>query len=332
MSDHHEHDYSHEQGHSHDHSHGHEHAYGGAHDHGTGLFHSHGMNRKSKMAWAIGITALILILEAVGGIVSGSLALLSDAGHMLTDLAALLISLTAMIMAEKPASATHTYGFARLEVLAALGNAMTFFLMVMGVAWEAFQRFAHPSLPDWKTMGLIAAIGFLANALSAWFLHGGHEDDINIQGAWIHVMGDLGSSLGVLIGVVVIAQTGWSWVDPVLSLAIALLIASGAFKLFRKALRILLESAPKGLTSQTIVSALKNQISDIQEVHHVHLWEVGAGGVHLTAHLVVNDQVLSQAQQIVEKANHVLKTDCGIQHVTLQIEAPTHILMHGPGK
>ncbi len=324
MSDHHEHD------HSHEHNHSHNHAHGGAHDHGAGLFHSHGMNRKSKMAWAIGITALILILEAVGGIVSGSLALLSDAGHMLTDLAALLISLTAMIMGEKPASATHTYGFARLEVLAALGNAMTFFLMVMGVAWEAFQRFAHPSLPDWKTMGLIAAIGFLANALSAWFLHGGHEDDINIQGAWIHVMGDLGSSLGVLMGVVVIAQTGWSWVDPVLSLAIALFIASGALKLFRKALRILLESAPKGLTSETIVSTLKNQINDIQEVHHIHLWEVGAGRVHLTAHLVVNDQVLSQAQQIVEKATRVLKTDCGIQHATLQIEAPARVLMHGP--
>ena len=283
------------------------------------------------MLWAIGITGLILVLEAVGGLVSGSLALLSDAGHMLTDVAALLISLAAMIMAEKPASSTHTYGFARLEVLAALGNAITFFLMVMGVVWEAFRRFAHPSFPDWKTMGIIAAIGFLANVLSAWFLHGGHEDDINIQGAWIHVMGDLASSLGVLIGVAVIAQTGWSWVDPVLSLAIALLIASGAFKLLRKALHILLESAPKGITPEAIVSTLKTRIIDIREVHHIHLWEVGAGGVHLTAHLVVNDQTLSQAQAIVEKASQVLKTECGIQHVTLQIEAPSRILMRGPG-
>ena len=143
-------------------------------------------------------------------------------------------------------------------------------------------------------------------------------------------MGDLGSSLGVLIGVAVIAQTGWSWVDPLLSLAIALLIALGAFKLLRKALRILLESAPKGLTSETIVSTLKNHISDIQDVHHIHLLEVGAGGVHLTAHLVVDDQALSQAQQIVDKSNYVLKTECGIQHATLQIEAPTRILMHGP--
>ncbi|HTA77355.1 MAG TPA: cation diffusion facilitator family transporter [bacterium] len=323
------HDHDHPHSHQHDHDHGHSHSH--THDHGEGgLFHSHGLNRKSKMFWAIGITALILVLEAVGGMVSGSLALLSDAGHMLTDLAALLISLTAMILAEKPASSTHTYGFARLEVLAALGNAITFFLMVFGVAWEAFQRFAHPSLPDWKTMGIIAAIGFLANALSAWFLHGSHEDDINIQGAWIHVMGDLGSSLGVLIGVAVISQTGWTWVDPVLSLAIALLIASGAFKLLRKALHILLESAPKGLTSEVIETTLKKEISDIREVHHIHLWEVGAGGVHLTAHLVVDDQHLSQAQQIVAKATSVLKTECGIQHATLQIEAPTQILMHGP--
>jgi cobalt-zinc-cadmium efflux system protein len=328
MSDHHDHDHSHDHSHSHDHGHSHDHAHETGHNH-DGLFHSHGLNRKSKMFWAIGITALILVLEAVGGLVSGSLALLSDAGHMLTDLAALLISLTAMIMAEKPASSTHTYGFARLEVLAALGNAITFFLMVTGVAWEAFQRFAHPSLPDWKTMGIIAAIGFLANALSAWFLHGSHEEDINIQGAWIHVMGDLGASLGVLIGVVVISQTGWTWVDPVLSLAIALLIASGAFKLFRKALRILLESAPKGLTSEKIEITLKDKIKDVREVHHIHLWEVGAGGVHLTAHLVVDDQHLSQAQAIVDQASRILKTECGIQHATLQIEAPARILMHG---
>jgi len=325
------HNHDHQHSHSNDHGHSHDHEHSHTHDHGEGgLFHSHGLNRKSKMFWAIGITALILVMEAVGGVVSGSLALLSDAGHMLTDLAALLISLTAMLMAEKPASSTHTYGFARLEVLAALGNAITFFAMVLGVAWEAFQRFAHPSLPDWKTMGIIAAVGFLANALSAWFLHGSHEDDINIQGAWIHVMGDLGASLGVLIGVAVISQTGWTWVDPILSLAIALLIASGAFKLFRKALHILLESAPKGITTETIVSTLKTSLSEVQEVHHIHLWEVGAGGVHLTAHLVVRDQALSQAQQIVAKATEILKSQCGIHHATLQIETPAQILMRGP--
>jgi cobalt-zinc-cadmium efflux system protein len=143
-------------------------------------------------------------------------------------------------------------------------------------------------------------------------------------------MGDLGASLGVLIGVAVISQTGWTWVYPILSLAIALLIASGAFKLFRKALHILLESAPKGLTSEVIETTLKKEITDIREVHHIHLWEVGAGGVHLTAHLVVDDQHLSQAQPIVAKATSILKTQCGIQHATLQIEAPTQILMHGP--
>src|ERR1700677_4936360 len=193
MSDHH--DHSHEHDHSHDHSHSHEHAHRGAHDHGAGLFHSHGMNRKSKMAWEIGITALILILEAVGGIVSGSLALLSDAGHMLTDLAALLISLTAMILAERPTSRTHTFGLARLEVLAALGNSLTFFLMVFAIAWQAWTRFSSPALPDWRAMGVVAGIGFLANASSAWFLHGADHEDINLQGAWVHVMGDLASSL-----------------------------------------------------------------------------------------------------------------------------------------
>jgi len=310
----------------HDHSH---HEQGPSHGaHG----HSHGLDRKTKILWALGITAAILVLEAVGGLVSGSLALLSDAGHMLTDLAALLISLAAMIMAEKPANSTHTYGFARMEVLAALGNAITFFLMVAGLGYEAFERLSHPSLPDWKTMGLIAAIGFVANGLSAWTLHGGHDHDINLQGAWIHVMGDLGSSLGVLMGVVVISQTGWTWVDPVLSLGIAILIASGAYSLLKKALRILLESAPKGMTAESLARELKAHVPGVREVHHVHLWEVGAGKVHLTAHLVVEDQALSQAQGLVAQASEVLREHCGIHHATLQVEAPVPVLMHGPQK
>src|SRR5262249_13803931 len=153
-------------------------------------------------------------------------------GHMLTDLAALLIALAAMVMAEKPASGRHTFGLARLEVLAALGNSMTFFVMVAALAWEAVHRLSHPSLPDWRAMGLIACVGLLANVVSAWFLHGAHEHDLNIKSAWLHVMGDLLSSVGVLAGVGIIAWTGWTWVDPVLSLGIAVLIAFGGFKLF----------------------------------------------------------------------------------------------------
>ncbi len=286
--------------------------------------------RQKQLLWAIAITSLVLILEVVGGILSGSLALLSDAGHMLTDLAALLISLVAMIMSAKPASARHTYGFKRLEVLAALGNAITFFLMVVGVGWEALSRFAHPSLPDWKTMGIIAAIGLLANALSAWFLHGAEEEDLNIQSAWVHVMGDLASSVGVLIGVFAIAKTGWTWVDPVLSLGIALLIAMSAFKLFMKALHILLESAPKGLTPDLISEALTLDVPEIKEVHHVHLWEVGSGEVHLTAHLVVMDRPISQGLSIIQEASEVLEHKFSIHHSTFQLEPPARVPIQGP--
>src|ERR1700679_3263938 len=138
-----------------------------AHDH-SHPNHSHGpsLNRKNKMVLAVGITAAILLLEAVGGILSGSLALLSDAGHMLTDLAALFISLTAMILAERPTSRTHTFGLARLEVLAALGNSLTFFLMVSAIGWQAWTRFSQPSLPYWKAMGVVAGIGLFAHASS----------------------------------------------------------------------------------------------------------------------------------------------------------------------
>jgi cobalt-zinc-cadmium efflux system protein len=293
--------------------------------------HSNKPTRQDRMLWTIGVTGSILILEAVGGIVSGSLALLSDAGHMLTDLAALLISLAAMILAARPASAKHTFGYARLEVLAAMGNAFTFFLMVIGVGWEAFQRLSHPTLPDWKTMGIIAFIGLLANIFSAWFLHGTEEEeDINIKSAWIHVMGDLASSVGVLVGVAVIALKGWTWVDPVLSLGIALLIVVSAVRLFWKALHILLESAPKGLTSGKIIEALKAETPEIMEVHHVHLWEVGSGEIHLTAHLVIKDQMLSDGLAILQKASDVLKEKLGIQHSTLQLESPARVPLQGP--
>ncbi len=282
------------------------------------------------MLWAIGITGTILVVEAVGGIVSGSLALLSDAGHMLTDLAALLISLVAMVLAGRPASAKHTFGYARLEVLAALGNAFTFFLMVIAVGWEAVQRLSHPALPQWQTMGVIALIGLLANLLSAWFLHGAHEDDLNMKSAWVHVMGDLASSVGVLVGVAVIALKGWTWVDPVLSLFIALLIAVSAFKLFWKALHILLESAPRGLTQGKIAELLTREIPEIKEVHHVHLWEVGSGEIHLTAHLVMGDRKLSEGIPIVARATQLLKEKLSIAHSTLQLETPTRLPVIGP--
>jgi cobalt-zinc-cadmium efflux system protein len=274
------------------------------------------------MIWAAGITASILLLEAVGGILSGSLALLSDAGHMLTDLAALLISLAAVIMAEKPANGRHTFGLARLEVLAALGNSMTFFVMVAALVWEALHRLAHPVLPEWHTMGLVALAGLSANLLSAWLLHGAHEHDLNMRSAWLHVMGDLLSSVGVLVGVGVIAWRGWTWVDPILSLGIAFLIALGGVKLFRKALHILLESAPRGLTVAQVEEALIQGVPEILEVHHVHLWEVGAGEIHLTAHLVVKDRPMCEGEAILQRANQLLGEKFGIHHSTFQLEAP----------
>ena len=282
--------------------------------------HDHGSSDRRALTIALALIVALLAGEVAGGIVAHSVALLADAGHMLTDLAALLIAFTAMVMAEKPASGRHTYGLGRLEVLAALGNSATFFLMVAAVAWEAFHRFAHPALPDWKTMGVIAFIGLLANVASAWFLRGAEAQDLNMRSAWLHVMGDLASSLGVLVGVVVIAKTGWAWVDPLLSLGIAVLIALSAFKLFWKALHILLESAPHGLTPEKICTFLTTRIPGVREVHHVHLWEVGSGEVHLTAHLVVEDQPLRDAQAILEKAHQELESQCGVHHATLQLE------------
>lgn len=277
-------------------------------------------SRQDRLAWAAGITGAILVLEAVGGYVSGSLALLSDAGHMLTDLAAMLVAWSAMVLAGRRAGSTHTYGFARLEVLAALANAMTFFLMIAGVVWGAVDRLAHPHLPDWKTMGVIAFVGLFANILSAWFLHGAEHQDLNMRAAFLHVMGDLASSVAVLVGAAVIAWTGLTWVDPVLSIVIAVLIAVSAFGLLRNALRILLESSPRGLTPELISGTLRSGIPGISDVHHVHLWEVGSGDIHMTAHLTVKDRLLSEGQPLLKKASDLLREKHSVTHCTFQLE------------
>jgi len=198
------------------------------------------------------------------------------------------------------------------------------------VAWEAIHRLSDPVLPDWKTMGLIALIGLLANVLSAWFLHGAEEHDLNMKSAWIHVMGDLASSVGVLIGVFFIARTGWAWIDPVLSLVIACLIALSALRLFRRALRILLESAPKEITPERLREELMKEFPVIMDVHHVHLWEVGSGEVHLTAHLVLEDQKVSQAEAIILRVEKKLKDQPGIHHATFQVETHGSFRLQGP--
>jgi cobalt-zinc-cadmium efflux system protein len=278
-------------------------------------------SRRSGLWGALAVTGAVLTAEAAGGILSGSLALLTDAGHVLTDLATILIALAAMTLSARPASRTHTFGWKRLEVLAALGNAFFFLLVILWVVWEALQRLSHPVLPRLLPMALVAAVGLAANGFSAWLLrHSG--EDLNQKAAWLHVLGDLASSAGVLLGAGVMAETGWAWVDPLLSLGIAVLIGIAAFRLFWRAFHILLESAPRGLDPGKIAEVLVSEVPEIREVHHIHLWEVGAGEVHLTAHLVVSDRLLSEGAPLAARASALLKERLSIQHCTFQLESP----------
>ena len=277
---------------------------------------------RSGLLGALAVTGAVLAVEVAGGILSGSLALLTDAGHVLTDLATILIALAAMTLSARPASRTHTFGWKRLEVLAALGNAFFFLLMILWVIWEALQRLAHPVLPRLLPMALVSAAGLAANGLSAWLLRGHPGEDLNQKAAWLHVLGDLASSAGVLLGAGVMAATGWAWVDPLLSLGIAVLIGMAAFRLFWRAFHILLESAPRGLDPGRITETLISHIPEIQEVHHIHLWEVGAGEVHLTAHLVVSDRLLSEGAPLAARASALLKERLSIHHCTFQLESP----------
>ena len=277
--------------------------------------------RRNRLLWAVAITGAFFVLEVAGGFLSGSLALLSDAGHMLTDLASLLVSLTALQFAARPAGGRHTYGFARLEVLAALVNSFAFFALIGAVAWEATRRLQQPALPNLELLGVVAALGLLANIAVAAILWGAESHDLNLQSALLHVMGDLGSSVAVLAGAFIMGRTGWAWVDPVLSIVIAVVVAAAAVRLFLKAWHILLESAPKGLGEDQVRASLLASVPEILEVHHVHVWEVVPGQLNLTAHLVMADRPLHEVGALTGKAAESVKTNLGIAHATFQVEA-----------
>lgn len=279
-----------------------------------------GLSRSSRLRWALTITLIVFVAEAAGGLASGSLALLSDAAHMLVDAAALLLSWAGMALAARPPGPKHTFGLARVEVLAALANAVLFFLLGAFVAAEAVERLARPSLPDSNILIPVAVVGLAANGLSAWLLSGTHDHDLNLRGARLHVLGDLASSAAVVAGAGLMALTGWAWVDPVLSLGLLVVIAAGAARLLLRAGRILLEMAPAGVDPREVAEALVSEIPEVKEAHHLHLWEVGAGEVHLTAHLVVEDRMLSEGLVVQNAAARVVRKRFGVTHGTFQLE------------
>ncbi len=285
-----------------------------AHDH-----HSSTTINQRRLLIALAITGLMTVVELVGGLLSNSLALLGDAGHMFTDTLALGLSVVALSLARRPASQTRTYGFHRAEVLAALANGTILVLICGYLFYEAYQRFVEPPEVRGSLMLAIAAIGLLANLFGILILRSASRDNLNVRGAFLHMWGDTISSLGVIVGGVIILVTDWTVVDPIISIFIGLLILRGAVKLVLESSDILLEAVPKHLDVMQISNALK-EIEGVRDVHDVHLWTITSGIYALSCHLLIEDRMVSSSSRIVEEVNEVLSQKFGIGHSTLQLE------------
>lgn len=293
------------------------HAHPDGHEHGAGGqgLVARGAERQ-RLVWVLAITGTFMVAEVVGGILSGSLALLADAGHMFTDAGALALSLVAMRLAQRPPTPTKTFGYVRLEILAALVNGATLLAIAVFIVKEAWARLHDPVAVDGPVMLTVAVLGLGVNVAGAMLLHGHAHDNLNMRGAYLHVLGDLLGSVGAIAAAAVILLTGWTPADPIISVVIAGLILFSAWKLMREATDVLLEAAPPHLDVPEIVDALR-EIEGLSDVHDVHVWTLTSGFVALSAHGVIDDP--ADHTRILDEVQTRMKGR-GIEHVTFQIE------------
>lgn len=271
-----------------------------------------------RLMLAFGVTATFMIVEVIGGFISGSLALLADAGHMLTDAAALLFALLAVQFSRRPPNARHTFGWLRLTTLAAFVNAIALVVITILIVWEAIQRFRHPQPVAGTTMMVIAVAGLLANILSFWILHrGSGEKNLNVRAAALHVLGDLLGSVGAIVAALVILGTGWTPIDPILSVLVSCLVLRSAWQLLKESVNELLEGAPSSMDISELKRNLCRSIPEVRNVHHVHVWLVGEKPV-MTLHVQVIPPHDHDA--LLERIQHFLEHHYDVSHSTVQME------------
>jgi cobalt-zinc-cadmium efflux system protein len=272
---------------------------------------------RRRLIVALSLTGVIAVAEAVGGWMSGSLALLSDAGHMLTDLSAIALSLLALYFSARPANVKKTYGYYRAEILSALANGMLLFGITVVILLEAYHRFQEPTPLKTEIAATVAAIGLVANLIALGFLHRSHS--MNVRGAFLHVLGDTLSSVGVLAGLGIYWFTGWTAIDPIVSAVISLIIVVSAVRLVRDAVDVLLEATPSHVDLDA-VRKLMGEVSGVTAVHDLHVWTISSGIYALSVHLVVTEAALPDNHRILTAVKHQLFDQFGIDHTTIQIE------------
>ena len=274
-----------------------------------------------ELWFAFLLTSIMMVVEFVAAWVSQSLALLADAGHMLTDASALALSLFAAWFATKPATPEKTYGYYRTEILAALANGVVLWLIVAWIEARAFQRLQHPLAVQSGVMIVIAVIGLLANLLSGWVLRRQRSSSLNIQAAWLNVMSDALGSGGVIVAGILISAYGWTAADALASMVIGLLIAVNSWVLVKQAVNILLEGTPKHLQIPEVVRAMR-ALPGVHEVHDVHLWTITTGMDAMSGHLIVED--VTQSAVLLAALHALLSRQLGITHTTFHLEPPAH--------
>jgi cobalt-zinc-cadmium efflux system protein len=303
----------------HDHPHGHDHDHGGhSHDHGH-HGHSHAP-ADFGAAFAIGITlnSGFVIIEVVYGLLSHSMALVADAGHNLSDVLGLVMAWVAAILVKRAPTRLHTYGLRRSSILAALFNAIFLLVSIGGIAWESIRRFFAPEAISAWTVVWVSLIGIAINGITALLFMSGRKNDLNIRGAFLHMLADAAVSAGVVLAGFAILATGWSWIDPVVSLAIVAVILVGTWGLLRDSVNLALDAVPEGIDTAAIEQYLKG-LHGVTDVHHLHVWGLSTTESALTVHLVLTEARLND--EFLKEINHTLHEDFRIAHTTIQFEA-----------
>jgi cobalt-zinc-cadmium efflux system protein len=297
----------------HRHAHGHGHSHGHGHAHG----HAHGTTGR-RLAITLGLVIAYMVAEAVGGWLTNSLALLADAGHMLSDAAALGLSLFALRLArQRPADPLRTYGYYRAEILAALANGATLVAISVLIAVEAIARLRRPEAVDAKGMLVVATGGLLVNLVALALLHGSRDESLNTRGAWLHVATDALGSVQAMAAAGLLWAYGWRWADPVASLLISALVIASAWGLLRDAVAVLMESAPGHIDVDAVRSAM-GAVESVASVHDLHVWSIASGFECLSAHVEVCDG--GERDALLDTLRRLLHDRFGIEHVTLQLE------------
>lgn len=296
-----------------EHHHGHHH-----HD------HTHGANKKT-LTIAFFIIATYMVVELIGGLLTNSLALLSDAGHMLSDAVSLGVAVLAFQLGERAANYEKTFGYKRFEILAAAFNGITLLIIAIFIIIEAVKRFAAP--PEIATTGMltISTIGLLVNILVAWimFRGGDTEENLNMRGAFLHVIGDMLGSVGAIIAALLIMFFGWSWADPVASIIVALIIMRSGFYVTKDSIQVLMEGTPKNIKLEDIIKTIEN-VPGIKSIHDLHVWSITSGHNALSCHAVVDTHItIEEGQRILDEVEHQL-IHKGINHITIQMESENH--------